>query len=151
MLQGGLLTVIRVFRSGHSCCVARLKCFEFVGRGNVAVNDAITLRLELTDRSPIQLRVLRLPELPPASITLFVQPDARGSIDADRIRQSFVQSIAHGQQSVAVNSGSILPIEAASQPAHAIVDIQYAGDAGFDQTLIEGKDNEVIWSWHRLT
>lgn len=131
--------------------MARLKCFEAVGRGNVVLNDATALRLELAQRSSIQLRVLRLPELPPSSVTLLVRPDARGSIDADQIRQSFLNSTGRSQQSVAVNSGSILPIEradSASQPDHAIVDIQYAGDAGFDETLIEGMDYRRVCSRH---
>lgn len=118
--------------------MARLKTSESVGRGNISLNDAAAVKLELKPRSSVQLRVLRLPELPPTEVTVFVQSDTDPPTSTSAIQQAFL-ALTHSNPALALNSGAMLPLTIGpDRVTGALVELRFDSNAAVDETLLEG-------------
>ncbi|DBA04317.1 TPA: hypothetical protein N0F65_002079 [Lagenidium giganteum] len=81
--------------STNKCAVARLKCSTMVAPGHVILNDALVHFHSLRSPSMIQLRVLRLPEVPAAKVSLKLASGTTINTDvAETLRVQFFE-LAH--------------------------------------------------------
>lgn len=124
------------------CYVARLKASHNVVRGHVVLNRGVWASLGVTARESIYLRVLKLPELPPSSVTLLMNPegpDGNYSTLADQIQQAFLLWSSSTEHSRVVSSGSVLRLKLNNgEVAHAIADVQYDAEEAFRAEQLEG-------------
>ncbi|CAH0519894.1 unnamed protein product [Peronospora belbahrii] len=128
-------------RQKPCCYVARLKASRGVIRGHIVLNQGAIATLGITTRASIYLRVLKLPELPPTSVTLrtnLESHDGRYSASADRIQQSFLRwasSVKHGH---IVCSGSVLHFNLDNEEViRAIAEVQYDDEEAYSVEQLE--------------
>ncbi|CAI5747420.1 unnamed protein product [Peronospora destructor] len=123
------------------CSVARLKACPGVVRGHIVPNRGVIAALAVETHTSIYLRVLRVPELPPTSVTLCVNlesHDGSHSALADRIRQSFLRWSSSAERSYVICSGSVLCFGLDNEEViQAIAEIQYDAEDTFSVKRLE--------------
>ncbi|KAL4167317.1 hypothetical protein KRP22_012803 [Phytophthora ramorum] len=129
-------------RPQPTCCIARLKASQDVVRGRIILNQGVNATLGVGVRESVYLRVLKLPELPPSAVTLFINPDR---LDGDfstlvgRIQQAFLRWSSSTDRSHVVSSGSVLCLVLdTGEFIQAIADVQYDAEETFSPEQLEG-------------
>ena len=119
-------------REQDSCCVARLKASRCVVRGHVLPSRSMLATLGIATHDSVYLRVLKLPALPPSSVTLLTNLedlDDGDSALACQVQQSFLHWSNSTEQSHVIGSGSVLRLELESgEVVQAIADVRYNAD-----------------------
>ncbi|UIZ22372.1 hypothetical protein KXD40_005076 [Peronospora effusa] len=123
------------------CYVARLKACSGVVRGHIIPNRGVIATLGITTHASVYLRVLRVPELSPTSVTLCVNlesHDESHSALADRIRQSFLRWASSAEHSHIICSGSVLHFDLDNEEViQAIAEVQYDAEETFSVKQLE--------------
>ncbi|ETI54721.1 hypothetical protein L917_02294 [Phytophthora nicotianae] len=118
------------------CYVARLKASYDVVRGHIALNQGATASLGTRARESILLRVLKLPELPPSSVTLFINPEGPNGANSTltgHVQQAFLRWSSSPNCSHVISSGSVFCLELDNGKAvEAVADVQYDAEEVFN-------------------
>ncbi|ETP52510.1 hypothetical protein F442_02492 [Phytophthora nicotianae P10297] len=118
------------------CYVARLKASYDVVRGHIALNQGATASLGTRARESILLRVLKLPELPPYSVTLFINPEGPNGANSTltgHVQQAFLRWSSSPNCSHVISSGSVFCLELDNGKAvEAVADVQYDAEEVFN-------------------
>ncbi|GMF28139.1 unnamed protein product [Phytophthora lilii] len=121
---------------------SELKASQDVIPGHVVLNQGASASLSVTARKLVHLRVLKLPELPPSSVTLYtnsIAPDSDLSTLAGQVQQAFLRWSSSSNHSHIVSSGTVLRLELEQGAVvHAIIDIQYDADEAFSAEQLKG-------------
>ncbi|KAG7393133.1 Peroxisome biosynthesis protein pex1 [Phytophthora pseudosyringae] len=124
------------------CCVARLKASYGVVRGHTILNQGVSASLGINARESVFLRVLKLPELPPSLMTLFINTeglDGGYSTLTGRIQQAFLRWSSSTDYSHVISSGSVLRLELDNgEVVQAVADVQYDAEEAFSVEQLEG-------------
>ncbi|KAE8900407.1 hypothetical protein PF005_g1768 [Phytophthora fragariae] len=124
------------------CYVARLKASQEVICGHVVLNQGASATLGVTANQFVHLRVLKLPELPPSSVSLFTvpdSPDGENSALANQIQMAFLWWSSSTDRSHIVSSGSVLRLQLDSgEIVQAIAEVQYDAEETFSAEQLEG-------------
>ncbi|KAK1940471.1 Peroxisome biosynthesis protein PAS1 [Phytophthora citrophthora] len=129
-------------RMQPECYVARLKASHDVVPGHIVLNRGASASLGIKAHESVFLRVLKLPELPPSSVTVFVNfenPSGDYSILAGHVQQAFLRWSSSTEHSRIVSSGSILRIALENGEAvEVLTDVQYDTEEAFSADQLEG-------------
>ncbi|KAG6602857.1 putative peroxisome biogenesis factor [Phytophthora cinnamomi] len=129
-------------RNQPTCYVVRLQASHDVIRGRVVLNHGASATLAVTANQFVYLRVLKLPELPPSSVTLFTIPDGSDgeyNVLTNQIQQTFLRWSTSTDRSHVVSSGSVLRLHLDSgEIVQAIVGVQYDAEEAFSAEQLEG-------------
>ncbi|KAG1689601.1 hypothetical protein DVH05_002110 [Phytophthora capsici] len=124
------------------CYVARLKASHDVVPGHVVLNHGASASLGIKPHESVFLRVLKLPELPPSSVTLFINlenPSGDYSVFAGLIQQAFLRWSGSAGYNRIVSSGSVLRIALENGEAvEVLTDVQYDAEEAFSAEQLEG-------------
>ncbi|KAL3658837.1 hypothetical protein V7S43_016203 [Phytophthora oleae] len=129
-------------RTQPECYVARLKASHDVVPGHIVLNHGASASLGIKAHESVFVRVLKLPELPPSSLTLFISlenPSGDYAALAGHIQQAFLRWSSSTERSRIVNSGSVLRIALENgETVEVLTDVQYDTEEAFSAEQLEG-------------
>ncbi|EEY70091.1 peroxisome biogenesis factor, putative [Phytophthora infestans T30-4] len=129
-------------RQDSVCYVARLKASYDVVRNHIVLSRGASVSLDAAAHESVILRVLKLPELPPSSVTLLINSEGPNGDDltmVGRIQQAFRRWSSSPDCSHVVSSGSVLRFKLDNGKAvDAVADVQYDAEEAFSAEQLEG-------------
>ncbi|KAG6971000.1 hypothetical protein JG688_00004623 [Phytophthora aleatoria] len=126
----------------------RLKASYDVVRNHIVLNQGASASLGINACASVFIRVLKLPELPPSSVTLFINPEGPNgdnSTLAGHIQQAFLRWSSSTDYSHVISSGTILRLELDNgKDVEAVADVQYDADEAFSAEQLKGLKMESV-------